>query len=357
MDAHVVLGSFFGDEGKGQTVHNLCKAKNADLVVRFSGGHQVGHTVHHEGKSHIFTNFGSGTLLGVSTYWSQFCTVDPLGSLVELEELNKMGVVPSIIYHPLCQVVTPYDIWHQWADEDNRTHGSVGVGYFPCLQRVKAGYSLTVSDCLDRHVLKAKLESIRDNYYHTKEASTVVPLDEWIAKTSAYFSINRTEREQFILAYNTVVFEGSQGILLDQRFGIMPYCTPSNTTSQNIGELFKEPPCFISYYYVARPYITRHGNGPIPANTLPISVVDKTNGENEFQGSLRAVEMDFQLLHHSLRTGGYMEMQGDIDSHRKLVITHKDELSNELLSKFEKFAEYEGIDLIISEYDNIYVGC
>lgn len=75
----IVLGSFMGDEGKGQTVHNIC-AKNPEnsLVIRFSGGHQVGHTVKYGDLMHTFSNFGSGTLLGVPTYWSEYCTVDPL---------------------------------------------------------------------------------------------------------------------------------------------------------------------------------------------------------------------------------------------------------------------------------------
>lgn len=65
----IVLGTFFGDEGKGQTVHNLCNKyigkRESVLVVRFSGGHQVGHTVKHGDMMHTFSNFGSGTLLGV----------------------------------------------------------------------------------------------------------------------------------------------------------------------------------------------------------------------------------------------------------------------------------------------------
>ena len=63
----IVLGSFFGDEGKGQTVHNLCKThpREETIVIRFSGGHQVGHTVRHGKLEHTFSNYGSGTLLGI----------------------------------------------------------------------------------------------------------------------------------------------------------------------------------------------------------------------------------------------------------------------------------------------------
>ena len=104
----IVLGTFFGDEGKGQTVHNLCKyydnLKNT-IVIRFSGGHQVGHTVRHGELEHTFSNFGSGTLLGVPTYWSSYCTVDPITTMKELEDLNKLGVTPEIIFVKLAKFI------------------------------------------------------------------------------------------------------------------------------------------------------------------------------------------------------------------------------------------------------------
>lgn len=73
--------------------------------------------------------------------------------------------------------------------------------------------------------------------------------------------------ENILTRYDYRVFEGSQGILLDQRFGIMPYCTPSNTTSQNAYELLRKAGIRkeIQTCYVTRPYITRHGNGPFPS--------------------------------------------------------------------------------------------
>lgn len=68
--------------------------------------------------------------------------------------------------------------------------------------------------------------------------------------------------------YDNLIFEGSQGILLDQRFGIMPHCTPSNTTSQNAHRILKQIGCndTVTVNYVTRPYITRHGNGPFPSD-------------------------------------------------------------------------------------------
>ncbi len=99
----IVLGSFMGDEGKGQTVHNIC-AKNPEnsLVIRFSGGHQVGHTVKYGDLMHTFSNFGSGTLLGVPTYWSEYCTVDPNNQFNDFQKsFRAIEFDPVLFRHSL----------------------------------------------------------------------------------------------------------------------------------------------------------------------------------------------------------------------------------------------------------------
>jgi adenylosuccinate synthase len=65
-------------------------------VIRFSGGHQAGHTVVTDDTRHVFSNFGSGTLRGVPTYWSKFCTVEPIGLLNELDALKIKGYNPIL---------------------------------------------------------------------------------------------------------------------------------------------------------------------------------------------------------------------------------------------------------------------
>lgn len=88
-----------------------------------------------------------------------------------------------------------------------------------------------------------------------------------------------------IIKRENVIFEGAQGLLLDPEYGTMPHCTRSNCGLKNIVELCDEP-CDV--YYVSRPYMTRHGAGPLPfERPIPNHVIDKTNQPNEFQGSLR----------------------------------------------------------------------
>ena len=331
MNNKIILGAFFGDEGKGQVVNNLIKSSNS-LVVRFSGGHQVGHTVRHGGIEHIFSNFGSGTLKGIPTYWSRFCTVDPMTTMLEQTKLEKLGIIPKIIYSPFCEIVTPYDVISQWNDDVNLRHGSVGTGYFPTLKRARAGYHLTIADAFNPLVLKAKLEAIRDNYYVelSEEDTVTYALDRWVAETHAFFSMHEvTERPEYDFQTN-IIFEGSQGILLDQTYGIMPYCTPSNTTCKNALELCKEwgmsaPVSAL----VTRPYITRHGNGPIPSQSPVIeNFVDPNNKFNEFQKTIRAVQMDLNLL----ATSVFINTLNGGSNYPELIVTHADELVDSTLN-------------------------
>lgn len=339
----IVLGSFFGDEGKGQTVHNLCKThpRNKTIVVRFSGGHQVGHTVKHGELEHKFSNYGSGTLLGIPTYWSSYCTVDPITTLRELDDLNKIGIYPEIIYHPLCEIVTAFDVVSQWKDKKNIEHGTVGAGFKSTLDRAAAGYHITVQDCANVLILRAKVMSLLENYYSFSSKVPISNIDEWCIKVHEYFKSVVICDESILNRYEYKVFEGSQGILLDQRFGIMPYCTPSNTTCQNAMEIISKVGKnqleeITDHVYVIRPYITRHGNGPIPS-TKPIKeVVDPNNKFNEFQRTFRAVEFDSNLFQHSLLIDSTF-----IPTHythkKTLVITHRDEITEdfngELLSR------------------------
>lgn len=339
----IVLGTFFGDEGKGQTVHNLCKHYDNlkhTIVIRFSGGHQVGHTVRHGKLEHTFSNFGSGTLLGIPTYWSSYCTVDPITTMRELEDLNKLGVSPEIIYHPLCEVVTPFDVVSQWNDDENLKHGTVGTGFKTTLDRVAKGYHLTVMDCRNIMVLRTKLFSIVHNYYEGLMWNSLMPnIDEWCRKVYTFFNTVRISNECILCKYKYRIFEGSQGILLDQRFGIMPYCTPSNTTSQNAIRIIEDFGLFdgIEQIYVTRPYITRHGNGPIPTIKPVREIQDPNNRFNEFQKSIRATEFDMDLFNHSLE----IDSMFHIVSNPKIIVTHEDEIPEDFPLKSYGVSYYD----------------
>ncbi len=97
MKNYAVIGLGFGDEGKGMFTDILCSRLYQPIVVRFSGGQQAGHTVYKDRKvSHVFSNFGSGSFRKVPTFWSRFCTMDPVGILNELSILKTKNVNPLL---------------------------------------------------------------------------------------------------------------------------------------------------------------------------------------------------------------------------------------------------------------------
>ena len=142
-----VIGLGFGDEGKGITTDYLCTQFSYPLVIRFCGGHQAAHTVVVDGVSHVFSNFGSGTLRDVRTFWAKYCTVDPIGILNELDVLKEINIhEPELFIDPACPITTPYDKRFNKFREINNLHGSCGVGFGATIEREKNHYSLTFAD-------------------------------------------------------------------------------------------------------------------------------------------------------------------------------------------------------------------
>lgn len=316
----IVLGAAFGDEGKGLTTSFLCneyiKNGGKPLVVRHNSGQQAGHTVHHNGYRHVFANFGSGTLQGVPTFWSEYCTISPIGILNEFNALHEAGVKPKLYIHPLCAVTTPYDRQYNCHVEKNNRHGSCGMGFGQTIQRQEDYYKLFVQDLFFDNVLEQKLNNIR-NYYAKKYSLDPKVLDDFlnvdindfiqVIKRIKYFIT--VDDGDSLLTSHDLVFEGAQGILLDQDFGFFPNVTRSNTTSKNALEIIKKRNLYEyvskpEIYYITRSYQTRHGNGYM-SNEKYFHLLKlknhelETNITNEFQGNFKRTILDLDLLNYS----------------------------------------------------------
>lgn len=342
-------------EGKGQLTNNLCLSKDPEktLDVRYCGGPQAGHNVKHNEILHCFSNFGSGTLLQVPTYWSQYCLLDPFTSELERTKLRGYGIEPSIIYSPLCELITPLDVWYQRQNSQNREHGTVGVGIKSALDRIKNGYHLTILDALDLLVLREKLKSIQDNYYgFTGLTTNETNLNKWACFINKYVeSVEIKAFPEIVWDYENIVFEGSQGILLDQTYGVMPWCTPSDVTSKNALKLIEEvglETSFIDFFYVTRPYITRHGPGPLLCDSEVLNIEDPNNQYNEYQKSFRSCKLSPDLLMHSLRIDSMANKHYKYNTRKQIVFSHGLELDSEL----EKAVKNKtGLDILKFEYE------
>ena len=358
MNLEIVLDPFFGDSGKGQLVNNLCLDKDPKktIVVRFSGGPQSGHNVRYKNLNHCFSNFGSGTLLQISTYWSKYCVVDPIMAEAEKVRLRSIGIEPKAIYSPECEIITPFDIWNQWTNVENRERGTVGSGFKSALDRVKNGYHLTMLDAKNELILRSKIQSIQDNYYkwNSPIPTTNFTIDKWVYLVNKY--VQEADLKNFSEVaknYDNIVFEGSQGILLDQTYGVMPWCTPSDTTSKNALRLIEEinhieHNFLINIYYICRPYITRHGPGPLLCTSEIINIEDPNNPYNEYQKSFRSCKFSTDLLLHSLEIDSMANEHSKYCNKKNIVFSHGEELDEDLEISVKNKT---GLEVIKFEYD------
>ncbi|HWY13217.1 MAG TPA: adenylosuccinate synthetase [Bacteroidia bacterium] len=362
MKNHIVLGSAFGDEGKGSTTSFLCQKiideGKTPLVLRFNAGGQAGHTVIHEGNRHIFSNFGSGSLQNVPTYWSEYCTVNPLGILNEYNALisSKIGLEPKLYVHPLCAVTTPYDKKFNCNLEKSNKHGSCGMGFGSTIQRQEDHYKLFVQDLFHEKILIEKLNGIR-NYYSKKfgimpsflDKNLNIDIEDFLFIVNKIKDIITVDDGKILLPKHNLVFEGAQGILLDQDFGFFPNVTRSNTTSKNALKLINKYGLSnnsTEIYYITRAYQTRHGNGfmtneDISGELKLINYEKETNVTNEFQGGFRKSFLDVDLLNYAF----------DCDSNfskevaKNLVVTCVDQTGENIKVTYNK----ELIDINVYE--------
>lgn len=339
----IVIGLGFGDEGKGLTTNYLVEQLQKSgkvLVVRFSGGQQAGHTVVKDGVSHVFSNFGSGTLSGAPTYWSKFCTIDPVGIAREYTVLREKGITPYLYIDDECPVTTPYDkIDNQLRD---RANGTCGTGFGSTLRREEHFYSLKAGDLKVKSILLMKLDQIREYY---RRINPEIPK---IAETHVNDFLESCSAIRFGKSFHIckgmpyhkhIVFEGSQGLLLDMNYGIFPHVTRSKVDTTNVKSLLKSSDFTI--YLVTRCYQTRHGNGPMTNTDLPINFKNtekETNQSNEFQGSFRRSVLDIDLLNYVIQKDPELTNgQHDVN----LVVTCLDQLDRYTYTDDDTLYEFE----------------
>lgn len=341
MRAFVIVDLGFGDAGKGLLTDFLVRETGAKVVVRYNGGAQAGHNVvTPSGRHHTFSQFGSGTFVGgVRTFLSRDVIVHPTALLREAEVLRAAGVTDAlerlgISEHAL--VITPY---HQMLNRLTELargaarHGSCGVGVGAAVAHARAfpEEAIRMRDAADSAQLRRKLECIRD--YALEETRRLDPAllahaeaeiferndaaEEWIARTHSLRSLVAAE-DSWISA--TVIFEGAQGVLLDEWHGFHPHTTWSTCTSANAHRLIAESGsgAEVRTLGLLRTYAVRHGAGPLPTETTELHIApDEHNVPNPWQGAVRRGWFDAVLARYAIAADGAIDA---------LAITHADAL-------------------------------
>lgn len=295
-EVDVVIGSNYGDEGKGSSVNHLCK--DSTIVVRFNGGAQAGHTVVHDNIRHVFHSFGSGTLKGCPTYFSSDFYVDPMMFFKEAYSISqKKKLKFSIFADPECNIVTPFDVLINQLLEKSRggnRHGSCGMGFGESVRRSNCGFALKLKDIGKVDVL----ELIEYFNKRTDELEIKITINNDLIEQ---FRIDCLDFVKYVKLvdfdkiddmFDNIVFEGAQGLRLDQNSKDFPHVTYSNTGLDNVLKLLDKSRHKLNVHYITRPYLTRHGAGPLNNEIINPGIIDETNMPNDYQGSLRFSKMD-----------------------------------------------------------------
>jgi adenylosuccinate synthase len=343
----IVVDLGYGDAGKGTVVDWLCSPHGglgglgggpAHTVVRFNGGAQAGHNVvTADGRHHTFAQFGSGTFWpGVRTFLSRFMLVDPLALAAEAAHLAAVGVpdaLDRLAVDADALLTTPYHRAANRARELARglgRHGSCGMGIGET-----ASYALRfpadaprVGDCAAPRMLAGQLGLLRDRLSDEVgplDAPPVPDLCEAYRAFAAAVAVVDSGYLAGVLRKGRVVFEGAQGVLLDEWRGFHPYTTWSTTTFANAETLLAEAlPTEEGArgvrLGVVRSYMTRHGPGPFVTEDPTLELPEPHNRPGDWQGAFRVGHFDAVALRYAL------SVAGGVDA---LAVTHLDTVARQ----------------------------
>ncbi len=275
----VVIGTQWGDEGKGKLVDLLTDRVSA--VVRFQGGHNAGHTVVVNGKKTVLHLVPSGILRdGVECLIGGGVVVSPQALVEEITALEKNGIAarPRIFLSDACPLILPYHVRLDQARElakGKAAIGTTGRGIGPAYEDKVARRALKVGDLPHRERFAAKLGEVLDfhnfslqHYYKQPPVDFQQCLDEAMRNAEMLVPMIANVPDR-IAAHQArggnVLFEGAQGTLIDVDHGTYPYVTSSNTTAGNAATGSGVGPRCIDYVLgITKAYTTRVGGGPFP---------------------------------------------------------------------------------------------
>ena len=329
MRTIAVIGKNFGDEGKGFTCGCLASSLKNALIIKHNGGGQAGHTVEDpEGKCRfIHHQIGAGAEYHVPTLFADSFMPDLFQLGKEVKEFTELFGFQPILYSEKNARITTIDdvllnMGAELARGKNR-HGSCGMGIEECVQRNAAGYGITVEELAtwSNQELLDRLKHIRKEY--TERRAEIVGIQAPASSKAMrqsnlmnpYYEMLNNERvlenfveevkenvklltlvdadRKWLEKFQHLIFETGQGLLLDQDYeAYAPHLTSSKTGIHNPAIFLEKRGLSLEEaIYVTRPYVTRHGNGPLPCEVnrseLPGVGEDLTNQPNEWQGTLR----------------------------------------------------------------------
>ncbi|MBZ8172558.1 adenylosuccinate synthase [Staphylococcus cohnii] len=326
MSSIVVVGTQWGDEGKGKITDFL--AEQADVIARFSGGNNAGHTIKFGGETYKLHLVPSGIFYKEKlAVIGNGVVVDPVALLKELDALNERGIsTDNLRISNRAQVILPYHIKQDEYEEERRgdnkigtTKKGIGPAYVDKAQRI----GIRVADLLDKETFEKLLkENIEyKSAYFKGMFDKACPSFEEIFET--YYTAGQRLAEfvtdtakvldDAFVAEEKVLFEGAQGVMLDIDHGTYPFVTSSNPVAGNVTVGGGVGPTYVSKVIgVCKAYTSRVGDGPFPTELFDddghhIREVGREYGTTT--GRPRRVGwFDSVVLRHSRRASGITDL-------------------------------------------------
>jgi adenylosuccinate synthase len=276
VPATVIVGAQWGDEGKGKIVDLL--AQESDVVCRYQGGPNAGHTIIVDAETFKIRQVPSGVVSGKLSIIGAGCVVDPEVLLGELDQLAERGLEPNVVVSGNAHVIMP---WHVAIDQASERRlgklkiGTTRRGIGPAYADKASRIGIRVQDVLDAKILRQKIEvALAEKNIWLERVYEVEPFDleEVAARYEGYAQRLRPYVGDTSLIVDRalrdgrdVLFEGGQGTLLDLDHGTYPFVTSSATVAANAATGIGLGPNRIDHVVgVAKAYVTRVGEGPFP---------------------------------------------------------------------------------------------
>ncbi|MBC7951479.1 MAG: adenylosuccinate synthase [Rhodospirillaceae bacterium] len=317
-----VVGAQWGDEGKGKVVDWL--SERADVVVRFQGGHNAGHTLVINGVVYKLSLLPSGVVRGKLSIIGNGVVVDPWALLSEIERIQGQGVsiTPDVlkIAENACLILPLHGHLDRAREEASGSAkiGTTGRGIGPAYEDRVGRRAIRVCDLADNQILEEKLDKLLKHHNALLAGLGAAPLDgeemlrqikEVAPKILPFADVVWQRLDEIRHTRKRVLFEGAQGAMLDVDHGTYPFVTSSSTVSGNAGTGSGVGPGQVGYVLgICKAYTTRVGSGPFPTeldNEIGNLIGDRGHEFGTVTGRRRRCGwFDAVLVRQAVKVGG-----------------------------------------------------
>ena len=346
MSVRVVVGAQWGDEGKGKIVDLL--SEHADIVARYQGGANAGHTVHLGEKQFVLHQIPSGIFHpNVICVIGNGVVIDPIALMTEIHMLEAAGI--SIagrlkISHQAHLIMPYHKLLDSLHEQQSQKIGTTGRGIGPAYIDKAMRSGIRIVDLLDRETFTDRLRRnieeknvVLRKVYNMEELDVDLIISEYLAfdkQIDQYITDTGYYLNTAIKSRKRIICEGAQGALLDLDHGTYPFVTSSNPTSGGACTGLGIPPTSVqSVLGIAKAYCTRVGNGPFP-----------TEQENETGENIRSIGGEFGATTGLPRRCGWFDA---VAMRYSVMINGIQSLAITKLDVFDSFDEI----VVCSEYE------